>query len=138
MGVPGWLLHIVMGFLKDRVMVVRYKGHTSETKTLPGGGPQGTLLGVLLFLILINLCGEQQYGNNGNEITNPKKKFIPLSFHTKYVDDMTIGEAFNIKEPLIPNPDRPLPDTFHSKLGLKLEPNKSKVYEQIQKIRNYS
>ena len=138
MGVPGWLLHIVMGFLKDRVMVVRYKGHTSETKTLPGGGPQGTLLGLLLFLILINLCGEQQYGNIGNEITNPKKKFIPSSFHTKYVDDMTIGEAFNIKESLIPNPDRPLPDTFHSRLGLKLEPNKSKVYEQIQKIRNYS
>ena len=55
MGVPGWLLNLVMGFLTERVMVVRYKGETSETKQLPGGGPQGTLLGLLLYLILINL-----------------------------------------------------------------------------------
>ena len=40
MGVPGWLLNLVMGFLTERVMVVRYKGETSETKQLPGGGPR--------------------------------------------------------------------------------------------------
>ena len=51
MGVPGWLLNIVMGFLKDRDMVVRYRGETTEAKQQPGGGPQGTLLGLLLFLI---------------------------------------------------------------------------------------
>ena len=32
MGVPGWLLNILMGFLKDRVMVVNFKGETSEAK----------------------------------------------------------------------------------------------------------
>ena len=57
MGVPGWLLNLVMGFLADRVMLVRYKGETTNCKTLPGGGPQGTLLGLLLFLVLINDCG---------------------------------------------------------------------------------
>ena len=57
MGVPGWLLNLVMGFLSDRVMLVRYKGFTTDSKPLPGGGPQGTLLGLLLFLILINDCG---------------------------------------------------------------------------------
>jgi hypothetical protein len=50
MGVPGWLLNVVMGFLTNRVMVVRYKGETTEQKPLPGGGPQGTLLGLLLFV----------------------------------------------------------------------------------------
>ena len=50
MGVPGWLLNLVMGFLTDREMFVRYKGETSNCKPLPGGGPQGTLLGLLLFL----------------------------------------------------------------------------------------
>jgi hypothetical protein len=49
MGVPGWLLNFVMGFLSDRVMLVRYKGETTSSKPLPGGGPQGTLLGLLLF-----------------------------------------------------------------------------------------
>ena len=45
MGVPGWLLNLVMGFLANRVMLVRYKGETTNWKPLPGGGPQGTLLG---------------------------------------------------------------------------------------------
>ena len=40
MGVPAWLLKIVMAFLKERIMVVRYKGATSSQKSLPGGGPQ--------------------------------------------------------------------------------------------------
>ena len=57
MGVPGWLLHIVMAFLSDRRMLVRYNGKKSSMKYLPGGGPQGTLLGLLLFLVLINDLG---------------------------------------------------------------------------------
>ena len=80
-------------------MVVR--GDTSDTP-LPGGGPQGTLLGLLLFLILINLCGDQGYGKIGKEITNPKKKFTSSSFHAKFVDDMTVAEAFNIAESVLP------------------------------------
>ena len=42
MGVPAWLLRVVMAFLSDRRMVVRYKGEQSSVKELPGGGPQGT------------------------------------------------------------------------------------------------
>jgi hypothetical protein len=57
MGVPAWLLRIVIGFLTDREMILRYKGRTSGRKLLPGGGPQGTRLGLFLFLILINAAG---------------------------------------------------------------------------------
>ena len=53
MGVPAWLLKLVIAFLSDRRMIVRYKGKQSSVKNLPGGGPQGTLLGLLLFLVLI-------------------------------------------------------------------------------------
>ena len=53
MGVPGWLLKIVIAFLTDRKMTVRYKGKQSSVKSLPGGGPQGTLLGLLLFIVLM-------------------------------------------------------------------------------------
>ena len=49
MGVPGWLLNIVEGFLTDRELVVNYKGEKSESKKMPGGGPQGTALGMFLF-----------------------------------------------------------------------------------------
>ena len=57
MVIPGWLLHIVIGFLSDREMILRYKGGCSSKKALPGGGPQGTGLGLFLFIILINAEG---------------------------------------------------------------------------------
>ena len=109
MGVPGWLLNIVMGFLSNRVMLVRYKGETTGSKPLPGGGPQGTLLGLLLFLIMINDCGfENTEERIGDTITGRKKKFNSTTLHTKYVDDLTILEALNLKEVLVPNQDRPI------------------------------
>ena len=49
LGVPGWLLNIVKGFLENRTLTVKYKGVKSEAKKLTGGGPQGTLLGPFLF-----------------------------------------------------------------------------------------
>ena len=36
LGVPGWLLQVVMGFLENRQMEVNYKGEKSEKKWLPG------------------------------------------------------------------------------------------------------
>ena len=138
MGVPGWLLNIVMGFLSDRVMVVRFKGETTETKPLPGG-PQGTLLGLLLFLILINDCGVGRHELNiGKTITNQKKKFQPATTHMKYVDDFTIAESMNLKDNLDDNSDKPLPDMFHAQTGHKLDNNKSLVYEELMEIQEYS
>ena len=73
MGVPGWLLNIMMGFLSNRVILGRYKGETTGSNPLPGGGPQGALLGLLLFLIMINDCGfEENQGNIGDAITERK------------------------------------------------------------------
>ena len=138
MGVPGWLLNIVMGFLSERSMTVKYNGEVSDAKSLPGGGPQGTLLGLLLFLVLINFCGYEAKPRLGETITNPKKKFSPATFHSKFVDDLTIAEALNIKESVIPNRDRELPDRYHARLGQQLDPSKSKTYEQIDKIQAYA
>ena len=47
----------MVGFLTCRVLVVNYKGQKSENKNMPGGGPQGTVLGMFLFLVLINDAG---------------------------------------------------------------------------------
>ena len=51
---------------------------------------------------------------------------------------MTIAEALNIKESVIPNTERLLHDTYHARLGLKLDPHKSKVYDQIFQVKEYS
>jgi hypothetical protein len=107
MGVPAWLLRIVIGFLTDREMIVRYKGRTSGRKLLPGGGPQGTRLGLFLFLILINAAGyEHLMESVGQHITKKKNKRTKISnIHLKFVDDMTLGEALNLRECLVPNPE---------------------------------
>ena len=46
MGVPGWLLKIIIGFLEERKLVVTFNGARSDSKDMPGGGPQGTVLGM--------------------------------------------------------------------------------------------
>ena len=139
MNVPGWLLNLVMGFLSNRSMVVRYKGVQTNAKQLPGGGPQGTLLGLLLFLILINSCGfEDQDTSVGETITKQKQKFRPTTLHTKYVDDLTIAESINLKQTLTSNPDRPLPDPYHARTGHKLPADKSAVYDQIRRVEAYA
>ena len=79
LGVPGWLLNLIMGFLSDRFMMVRYGGEKSGLKPLPGGGPQGTLLGLLLFLILINDCGFENDENIGETITKKTGKFKKIN-----------------------------------------------------------
>ena len=82
MGVPGWLLRIVIAFLSDRKMVVRYKGKMSGVKSLPGGGPQGTLLGLQLFIVLINDVGfDGQLNNVGDLITSKRNKTVVNEIH---------------------------------------------------------
>ena len=141
MGVPAWLLKIVMAFLTDRNMVVRYKGAKSSKKYLPGGGPQGTLLGLLLFLVLINDAGFDNQSNNAGEIITSKKNFKAANqIHLKYVDDMTIAEAIKLKDILVPVPEtqRPLPDNYHARTGHALPAEKSNVYKQLISTIHYA
>ena len=44
LGVPGWLLKLVIAFLQNRRMIVKLKDKFSSEKFLPGGGPQGTII----------------------------------------------------------------------------------------------
>ena len=102
MGVPGWLLKIVIGFLEERQLIVTYNGATSGTKQMPGGGPQGTVLGMFLFLILINKAGiKDQNRRLGEKLTAAVSKRDEMeNIHVKYVDDMTIAHAINLKNEL--------------------------------------
>ena len=100
MGTPGWLLKLVIAFLEDRRIVLNHKGCTSKEENLPGGGPQGTKLGLYLFLILINKAGfkpSQICKNIGEHVTKHKRTPI-MRTQEKYVDDMTQCAAINLKE----------------------------------------
>ena len=141
MGVPGWLLKVVIGFLTNRRMLVRYRGKVSNIKSLPGGGPQGTLLGLFLFLILINDCGFQGQENKTGELLTTKRNMKRMNeIHLKYVDDLSLAESINlpIKLQTIPDSERPLPDVFRSRTGHELPMTRSVVYNQLLKTEKYA
>ena len=56
-GIPPYLLKILASYLKNRKMIVQHNGASSSIFELPGGGPQGTNLGILNFLVYVNSCG---------------------------------------------------------------------------------
>ena len=128
LGVPGWLLKIVISFLQDRKMQVRYKGKTSEVKSMPGGGPQGTLLALILFIVMINDFGfDEQQNNVGELITSRRNLKLANEIHLKFVDDLTLAEAINLPEQLV---------KVAGQSEFTLPVLRSKVYTQLLKIKN--
>ena len=142
LGVPGWLLRIVVGFLENRELLVNYKGCKSNRKRLPGGGPQGTLLGMFLFLVMINAAGfRNNLQNVGKWITKPFNRRKPMPrIHLKYVDDMTVAEALNLKKKLIVNPDPhpPRPLQYHQRTGHVLPAGQSAVQTLLVDLKGYA
>ena len=122
-------------------MIVRHKGKQSSVKSLPGGGPQGTLLGLLLFIVLINDVGFEGQENNTGEIITSKKNMKTVNeMHLKYVDDLTLAESINLpaKTVYVPESERPLPDNFHAKTGHTFPVENSRVYQQLVDTKNYA
>ena len=141
LGVPGWLLRIVKGFLENREMEVFFKGEKSGRKKLPGGGPQGTVLGMFLFLILINAAGfQEKIKNMGEIVTNPAiNKRLPIrKIHMKWIDDMTAAESIHLKENLSLNPNPVQPLQYHERNGYYLPPNKSELQTLLNNLEAYT
>ena len=55
--VPMWLLRLILSYLEHRKMILRFRGCSSDPEDMPGGMPQGTLLGVILYILYINPVG---------------------------------------------------------------------------------
>ena len=141
LGVPGWLLNLVMSFLTDRFMKVKYRGKWSELFSLPGGGPQGALLGLFLFLVLVNDVGFDGQVNNAGELITSKRRFREINtIHLKYVDDLALAEKINMNTQIMPCPieERPQPDPYRARTGHKLIDEKSKVLKQLKDTKLYA
>ena len=142
MGTPGWLLKLVIAFLEARKIILRHKGTSSEEESLPGGGPQGTKLGLFLFLILMNKAGYQPNQictSIGYHMTKPKKKSIKKA-QQKYVDDMTQCASLNLKETVVPDPKatKDLPKQLHERTGHILPVDKNPIQAEVNKLKAYA
>ena len=81
MGVRRCLIPWISDFLTNRRQAVRYQGSLSDFLPITCGVPQGTKLGPLLFLILIN------------------DALLDTPHRMKYVDDCTITNSFDVESP---------------------------------------
>ena len=94
MHVPGWLLLILISYLTDRSMFMRFKGASSSKRELPGSSPQGTFLAIILFITIFNGAALRP--------RIPK----PLCLNFKYVDDLILLHSINLKSSLMDDPVR--------------------------------
>ena len=144
MNVPSWLLKIVMAFLTDRELVLRYKGKCSGKNSLPGGSPQGTRLGMFLFLILINFAGFDSCElekNVGTVITQPLNRRKPISqSHMKYIDDLSFVHSLELKKVLTENPSVNIsrPVSYHERTGHHLPDSENIIQEQFSKLKDFA
>ena len=139
LGVPGWLLKLVIAFLENRKMKVKYKGKFSKLFPLPGGGPQGTLLGLFLFLVLINDAGFSQQVNNVRDLITRKKVKEMNEIHLKYVDDLSLAESVDMSSlSHVPRDLRTQPDMYRARTGHVLQIHNSRVYQQLLETQNYA
>ena len=75
-GVRPALIPILASYLTDRQMQVKHNNTYSSTHKLPGGGPQGTLVGLIEYFIQ----------------SNDNADCVDADLRFKYVDDLTVLE----------------------------------------------
>ena len=76
MSVRPSLIPVLTSYLKDREMQVRYNDAYSGVHRLPGGGPQGSLVGLIEYFV---------QSNDNADSVDPELRF-------KYVEDLSVLE----------------------------------------------
>ena len=112
LGVRGEIISWIVNFLTARRQRVRYHSALSEWETLSCGVPQGTKLGPIAFIGVINGASE-----NAN------------SFNFKYVDDLSLAEVRPASVPTQIDLDLYDLEDWANSNHLKLNPSKCKVMQ---------
>ena len=148
MHVPPWLLLILISYLTKRSMILSYRGARSSPRSLPGSSPQGAFLGIFFFIVKYNgaalrpliprlmmsqTCQSSFKTCKINTCTTHAK-----DTHEIYIDDLSEGEAINLKKQLIKDPyQRPAPLKYHERTGHVL-PAGSLLQRQLVKIETFT
>ena len=127
MHVPRWLLLILISYLTDRSMFMRYRDAVSSIRALPGSSPQGTFLGVLLFIIVFN-----------GALLRPSVP-RPDSLNLKYIDDLSLLQAIKLRDALVnDNTVRQFPLTKAESHGLMLPANNNPLQKSLSELKTFT
>ena len=135
LGLPGWLLKLIASYLSKRVMIVRFKGSESKEENMPGGSPQGTILGVVIFILQMILMRSISLDPNENLLTFPGEKSPSTS--CKFIDDLTSAVSFKIKD-LEHSDDITKPLVYHSRTEHILPSLKNILVPELERIVNFT
>ena len=155
LAVPQWILRVILSYLELRTMIVRFRGCQSEEKLIPGSAPQGTLLGVILYILYINpisFPGEvtleihdvltsywEHYSIPSYENTQHSSSQLPETMYAaKFMDDVTCQEVIDIDTALVSNIDRSGPLPFWESSGKILPAENSILQKEIKNIKEIS
>ena len=118
MHTPSWLLKILFSYLSERSMFLNYNGAISTQKHLPGGTPQGAILGGLIFMVKFNGVFLRP--------TIPRPMMKSNSVTVKFVDDGSVATSIDLKAALLLDPcQRPKPLTYNERTEHILPPEQN-------------
>ena len=138
MKVPGWLLLILISYLTERKMVLKFRSILSALRSLPGSSPQGTVLGVILFIIIFNgACLRPDIPRPSWPIFS-KGRNDPPSITLKFVDDLSIAAKVNLDKDLVDDIGRIKPLNFSERFETKLADEENILQELVDSLDTFS
>ena len=111
------MLLILISYLSDRKMTLKFKNILSSLRSLPGSSPQGTVLGVILYIIIFNGAALRPRIPRPIWPLLPKMNNDPVAIKLKFIDDLSIATRINLAKDLVSSADRPQSYTFEERLG---------------------
>ena len=138
MKVPGWLLLIIISYLKDRRMLIKFRGVLSSLRDLPGSSPQGTVLGVILYIIIFNGAALRPAIPRPSWPFFSKKANDPAAIKLKFIDDLSVAARVNLEKDLVDDFGRPKPLTFEERFETKLSDDKNILQEIVNNLKTFA
>ena len=155
LNIPTCALKLIISYLSNRSMVTTFNGVVSSCQQLCGGGPQGSLLIVLLFCLQVNKAGEPCPRVDDNpaqpleyfgpqlqpSFSDEKKPCHSEGLTTKkiYIDDLSILESIDLRKLLIPiGVDIIGPQNYHERCGLFLPVHNSILQHKLEDMQQFT
>jgi hypothetical protein len=139
MKVPAWLLKILISYLTERSMVIKFRGATSSTRSLPGSSPQGVFLGCFFFMVKFN--GALLRPDIQRPFSKPCPEMLAKSTATvKYIDDASQARSIDLKKCLLKLDlsGRPRPLEFFEHTGYQLDPVKNELQVDLSELKAFT
>ena len=120
----GWLLRILIGYLSGPKLRFCYNSKTGKEKEIFGVGGKGTVLGLWIFMFIIDKAGpKRSIQTIGQTISQPMNQRKPMDrSKKKHIDDFTVLTNLNLKTNLVPDPNPTRPVTYRGRTEQILPP----------------